>query len=130
MTITNSIASQSIGTSTNVGDKKFPQVVDRQTTTTSYNLVGRITNGAAEYDPATSVVVYYASSPFSVTAVVGAATLRPSGSLRISLKRNAADVAHVPGANTPMQGRYIYFWCEVPKLTTAATLDVSLVEFP
>lgn len=130
MTTTASISSQSIGTSTNIGDQKFPQKVTIAATTTSFNLAARITNGASAYDPAVAPVLYWTTSPFSVTTAVAAASFRALGSIQLRPSPLGSGVASYTTPNVPAGGAYVYFWLNIPNLPAAATLDVTCVELP
>lgn len=130
MTTTTSISGQSFGTSTNIGEGKFPQKVTIQATTTSFVIEGRITNGAAGYVKQ-DVRVWYASSGFSVTAAVGSVALRPTARyVDIPMGQAAAQVTIRSSLLEPVAGSYIYLWVDLPTLTTAATLDVNVTELP
>lgn len=131
MTTTASISSQSIGTSTNIGEGKFPQKITAVATTTAFVICPRITNGAGDYNPASELVVWYSSSSYSVTAAQAAVQLRPTARF-VSLKPSPKGSGVVIKDSTlePLTGPYIYLWCDVPTFSVAATLDVNVVELP
>lgn len=129
MTTTTVITSQSIGTSTNVGEGLFPQQVAIQATTSDYVICMRVTNGAGSYLPKSEIIVRYASSPFNITAAQAVTQLAPASryvSLKPSDKGSAVVIKN--SLFEPILGGYIYLWCEVPSTTVAQTLDVSVVE--
>ena len=70
MTVTTSINGQSIGTSSNKGNKLFPQKVTANAASTKFGLSARVTNGAAGYDIAQAVTVHFGVAAFDVTAAV------------------------------------------------------------
>jgi hypothetical protein len=131
MTTTNSIASQSIGTSTNVGAGKFPQKVTRQSTTTAILVNVRITNGAAGYAKTDEVRVWFTSSSFDITAALAVNQLRQNAFyVDVRPAQDAAGVSIKSSDIESIQGTYIYFWCDIPTVAVAQTLDVDLVELP
>lgn len=130
MTTSNAIASQSIGTSTNVGAGKFPQKITLTTGTTAFVVEGRITNGAASYrkDP---VRVYFAISSFSVTAAAAVDLLRSSAMyVDIMPSENGGVARSRMSLLTPAAGAYLYLWCDIPVQVVAQTLDVNTTELP
>lgn len=130
MTITDSISGQSIGTSTNKGEGKFPQKVTAVTTTTIFLITARVTNGAGEYDQGNRIRIWYASSHFNLTAANAVLQLNKDASfLDIVPKREGGGVSIRSSLTELRNGEYIYFWCDIPGVTVAQTLDVSLVEY-
>lgn len=134
MTTTDLLSSQSIGTSTNIGDKKFPVKTTAQAGTTAYSINAKLTLGSGiPLSASNNITVWYTSSSFSLTAAEAAAQLdtAPARYVRLPLSPNPSTHGLVTYANSfiePLQGAYIYIWFELPNLTTAATLDVKLVE--
>lgn len=131
MTTTNAINGQSIGTSTNVGEGKFPQKVTLAATTTAFIVTLRLTNGADTYMQKNEIVVWYSTSSFSITAAAAVAALRPTARY-ISIKppQGAGVVAIKDSSLEPVTGGFLYLWCDLPTFLTAATLDVNTVELP
>jgi len=132
MTTTAAISSQSIGTSTNVGEGKFGQKITAQATTSAFVVTPRVTNGAAGYDPANEIVVRYTSSSFSLTmSAATIAALAPTARF-VSVKpaREGGGVVIKDSSLEPITGGYIYLWCDIPTVAVAQTLDVNLVEVP
>lgn len=131
MTTTASISSQSIGTSTNIGERLFPQKVTANAATSAYLLGVRVTAGAGVTLTGT-VRVWFSSSSFSITAAQGAIYLRPTARyVDVPLNAVASSAVLIKDSTLePLTGGYIYLWCEIPNLGTAATLDVNCVEVP
>lgn len=130
MTVTDSISGQSIGTSTNVGERKFPQKVTKQSLTTAWTVSAKLTNGATGYAPSGIVRIWYASSNFNLTAAEAAAGLRPTRYLDLRPSPHAAGIVADSGELITATGNYLFFWCDLPTVPTAQTLDVSCVELP
>lgn len=131
MTTTASISGQSIGTSTNVGNGKFPQKVTAAVTTTGFVISARVTMGTQGSAGASTVRVWYSSSSFNITAAAAVEAL--SGTVRyldLILPTTGGTVRIKDGTLEPMTGGYIHIWCDVPVLDVAATLDVNVVELP
>lgn len=132
MTTTASISGQSIGTGSNVGAKLFPQKVTVNVATTAFVISGRVTNGTGNYPQTLYVRIWFTSSSFSVTAAQAVDQLNraPARYLDLPLKEAAGQVTIKDSMLEVLTGGYIYLWCEVPTMTTAATLDVNVVELP
>lgn len=131
MVTNNSISGQSIGTSTNIGEGLFPQKITLNAATTCFVITPRITNGAASYDPANEIIVRYSTSSFSITAAQAVSQLDcTSRYVPVKMKPNNGAVAIKDSSLEPVTGGYLYLWCEIPKLSVAATLDVNVVELP
>lgn len=131
MVTNNSISGQSIGTSTNVGEGKFPQKITLNAATTAYVITPRLTNGAAAYDPAQVVRVWYTTSSFSLTAAQAVAQLDTTARyIDVRFKPLNGQVNIKDSTLENVTGGYLYLWCDVPNLATAATLDVNAVELP
>lgn len=129
MTTTDSIASQSVGTSTNIGEGKFPQKITAQSTTSGFFVSLRLTNGAGSYPRPTNLRCWFTSSNFSITAAAAVLALRQQA--RYVDLRPSPDASGVMCAQSELEvlaGAYIYFWFDVPTLSVAATLDASCVE--
>ena len=130
MTTTAVIASQSIGTSTNYGADKFPQKVTLTTGTTAFTVEGKITNGAGGYAKQ-DIRVWYSVSSFDATAAAAVEIFRFNARyVDLSFGPNGGDIRARASLLEPASGGYLYLWCDVPKLSTAATFDVSTVELP
>ena len=131
MTTTVSISGQTIGTGANAGENLFPQKVTRNAATTAFVLSLRLTNGVAEYDRHAEVRVWYSSSPYSVSAALGAVQLKQTARyVDIRPSNLAAGVMIKDSSLEPITGDFIYFWCDIPAVVVAQTLDVTLVELP
>lgn len=131
MTTTVAINGQSIGTSTNIGEDKFPQKVTAQTLSDRFFIEGKIVNGADAYDPSNRVVVWYASCSESVTAAASVDLLRNTARRLEVVPSRRSGVSRTKVSDCePLSGGYIYLWTEVPKLATASTLTVSVIEGP
>jgi hypothetical protein len=135
MTTTTIINAQSIGTGANVGEGLFAGKTTLQAATTSFILSARITNGASNYQKTQSVEIYYSTSPFNSTAANGPVNLaqtahilsvRPSQlSSGVAIKDSVLEMSTAGGATGA-----IYYWCSVPNVLVAQTLDLVLVEMP
>lgn len=132
MTVTASISGQSIGTSTNIGPDKFPQKVTCQSGTDRFFIEATVTNGAASYDPANAIVIFYSSYSQSATANAALIDKLRKNARRLDVKprRLAASVVVLASDLEPLSGPYIYLWCEIPTVSVAQTLDVNVVEGP
>lgn len=131
MTTNSPISSQSIGTGSNKGEGILPQKITLAGTTTAFVITGRVTNGAAAYDPANEVIIWYSTSSFSITAAAAAVQLRPTARyLSIKVSNLAAGVVIKDSSLEPVTGGYLYLWCDIPTFSVAATLDVNAVELP
>ena len=132
MTITAVIAAQSIGTSTNIGDAKFPQKVTLAATTTAAQVEVRITNGADTYDPRQKLRMNYVFSSFDVTAAQAAINYSESSRfLEITPKAGQSLVALNKTLLEPAPGGgFLYFWFSVPTTTVARTLAANAIEYP
>lgn len=131
MTTTNSIATQSIGTGANKGEGLFPQKVTIAATTTAYVITARITNGTDGYKQAQELRIWFTSSSFSITAAQAVTQLKSTARyLDIKPSPDSGDVRIKDSSLEPITGSYIYFWCDIPTVTTAQTLDVNLVQLP
>ena len=128
------LSSQSIGTSTNIGNElTFSTSTMKKTlesTTAAFVVSARLTNGAAGYNPSTRPVIHYATSPFDYAYTLAPAVFR-NGARYLELVPSREGAAIVARASLPeiAAGTYIYFWVEVPAVSTAQTLDISLTEF-
>jgi len=136
MTTTAVLSGQSIGTSTNVGnDLTFAastMKVTIQTTTTTFVVSAKLTNGAGSYNLGSRPVVWYASSPFSVVYTAAPALFRNGGARYLEMvpsTQSGLAVAKTSSLET-VNGSYIYVWCDVPTVSVAQTLDISVVELP
>lgn len=130
MTTTNAISSQSIGTSTNIGEGKFPQKVTKVAASTAFVVEGRVTNGAAGY-LGQIVRLWYAASSYDITAAAAVIALQPSARyVDIPLSPDSGTDSIRTSLLEPALGQYIYLWCDVPTLATAATLYANVTELP
>lgn len=131
MTTTAAISGQSIGTSTNIGDGRFPQKVTANAASTAFNVAARVTDGAGPTNPGT-VRVWFSSSSFNITAAVAVAALGTTARyLDVNLVDSRGSQIIIRDSTLePLTGGYIYLWCSIPSLGTAATLDVNVVEVP
>ncbi len=133
MTNTTVTNGQAFGTSTNIGDSKFPTKTTKQTATTSFIISAQVTNGAA-VDPGAQVRVWFASTPFTyASAAAGMAALRQTAQfIDLRLANIASGVAEKISQLTTVNGDDIYTWADVPKLPSgiAASLSIKLYELP
>lgn len=132
MTITNSLVSQSIGTSTNKGNTLFATKVTLAGTTTAAQIEGLIVNGAGDYEPRANVRIHYAFSSFDMTAAVASVTFtKGSRFLDVPLKADPlARSGNITLLEPAMGSAYLYFWVDVPAFVVASALSVNVVEFP
>jgi hypothetical protein len=132
MTITTPISAQSIGTSTNVGNSKFPQKITLESTTTAVQIEGRIVNGAGYYDKREGVTIHYAFSAISVTAAAAVAMLGQSSrflALDFAAER-LVDQAKMSLLEPAPGTGFLYLWCDVPNTDVAAALSVNVIQYP
>lgn len=132
MTVTAAINGQSVGTSTNIGDDKFPQKVTCQSGTDRFFIEATLLNGAGGYDPAQALVVFYTSYSQSVTANAAMIALLRQMARRLDVKpRREAGATQIKVSDLePLSGPYIYLWTQVPTVSVAQTLTVNVVEGP
>jgi len=131
MTTTTIVSGQSIGTSTNVGNSKFPTKQTLSPTSAAIVLTLRVTNGAGKGvdDERSVITMWYALSPVSVTAAEGTELLKQNArfvDLRLeplAEKDRARDSELIV-----VSGQYLYVWFDVPPFNTAATLNAYLTE--
>ena len=130
ITATAAIASQSIGTGSNVGSALFPQKITLQAATTALVLEARIVNGAGfRHDERQGVEVWYAVSNISFTAAAAVLALKQSAKhLFIKAGPKGLDDAVKQSDLVSAIGAYLYIWCEVPTFPVAAALSVSVLE--
>ena len=131
MTTTTIVTAQSVGTSTNVGEGKFPQKTTAQALTDRFYVEAKVTNGAAAYDKSKRITMFMVASPTSVTAAAAVDLLRQTADrvdLRIDDKQGTQRATI--SSCIPLSGSYIYVWFDIPNQTVAQTLDVNLVEGP
>lgn len=132
MTITNSIASQSIGTSTNKGNSLFATKVTLAATTTAAQIEALIVNGADSYDPRTNLKIHYAFSSFDMTAATAILTLgRSSRFLEVPQKPDPlARSGNITLLEPAPGSAYLYFWVDAPATVVASALSVNVIEYP
>ena len=136
MTTTAVLASQSLGTSTNVGgDLTFATAgmkITRQTATTAFVVSAKLTNGAGAYSLSDRPVIRYASSPFSVTYTAAPAMFRNGGSRYLELVPaiGAGGIVSRSSEIETVNGDYIYLWVDSPTVSVAWTLALSVLELP
>lgn len=131
MTTTTSLAAQSIGTSTNVGNSLFATKVTLAATTVAVVITARVTNAAtaAITDARSQVIVRYALSPVSVAAAAAPALLsQNSRYVKVDGVATVSEDRAVDSEVQPATGQYLYFWCDVPPFNAAATLNVYVTE--
>lgn len=136
MTTTVILTGQSIGTGSNAGaDLTFATAgmkVTKQAATTAFVISAVLTNGAAAYNLAARPVIRYASSPFSVVYTAAPALFRNGGSRYLELVPaiGAGGAVSRSSEIETVNGSYIYIWVDVPTVSVAQTLDLSIVELP
>ena len=128
MTITDIYTSSAIGATDAVNVS--PVKTTLSATTTAVVINAQLTLGKSQPGRSNSPRLYYAVSPFSVTAANARATFRPVAAF--------LDLVPAPdssSASTVMQtdpifnnGGYLYTWIDTPALGVAAALSVKLVE--
>lgn len=136
MTTTAILSSQSIGTGSNAGnDLTFSTAgmkLTLQAATTSYVISARLTNGASNYSLGTRPIIKYASSPFSFAYTAAPVTFYNGGSRYLELVPAIGANAIVSRSADieVINGGYLYIWCDIPTVTVAQTLDISVLELP
>lgn len=130
-TITAVISAQSFGTSTNVGDEKFADKTALQAGTTLYSVTLSMTNGATVYDLNQRLRLWYTTSPLDSTEAdapkIYGTTARY---LDVIPSRIVSGIAARISPTDYIAGGFFYCWVSAPKLPTAATFTVTLVETP
>ena len=131
MTTTTLINAQSIGTGSNIGNRLFGAKLTAATTTTAYLISARLTDGAGPTDPG-QVRIWHTSASFNISAANGPAQLNQTARyLDLNLTEpTGGQIIVRDGTLEPLTGQYIHVWVDAPRLTTAATLDVNVVEVP
>lgn len=132
MTTQSAISSQSIGTSTNVGDGKFSiNPLTLAGTTTAYVVNVQWTNGTGVFPKRDTVVVWYTTTMRTVTAADAPQKLAQTARfVEIRPAQGSGLIAIKDSSLEPVTGSKFHCWVSVPNLTVAATLDVDLVELP
>lgn len=130
MTTTAIINSQSIGTSTNVGDFVQPTRTALQATTTQVQVIISITRGAA-IPEGSYVGVYQAVSP--VNWGTGAPNMQQvqmnAQFTRVPLRADRV-VIEIASGTLPTAAGFHYCWLQVPVMSVASTITVNLEETP
>ena len=131
MTTTTAISAQTIGTSTNVGNGKFPQKVTLTAGTTAFVLSALLLNGTDAYSRSNEVRIWYSTSSFSISAAAAVLQLRQTARyLDVRPSINPGETLIIDSTFEPITGAYLYLWCDIPTVTTAQTLTVNVVELP
>jgi hypothetical protein len=133
MTITNEIVAQSVGTSTNIGNSKFPIKVTLEATTTAAQIEALLVNGpTGTYDTRQPIILHYAFSSFSHTAAAAVLVLGfQSRFLEIPPKQVAGKSSGNITLLEPAPGSaYLYFWLDVPATEVASALSVNVIQYP
>jgi hypothetical protein len=130
------ISGQSFGTSTNIGNGKFSiNPVTLADATTGYIINVQVTPGAGPVDPNAYVRIWYTTTMRTVTAANAPYTLcdtsryvdkliGQSGQVRVSVAGSKDSSFEVKTGNK------LHCWVDAPKLETAASLTVDVVELP
>lgn len=132
LTVTSVIAAQSFGTSTNVGNDKFPTKLALQAGTVVFSVTVSITNGAAVvYDRNQRLRAYFTTSPLSSTAA-DAPTVYGLTSQYLDVVPSLVPggISAVVSPSAYVAGGFFYCWVTAPNLPAAATFTVTLVETP
>lgn len=131
MTTTAITAGQAIGTLTNIGADLFATRTAVQTTSDRFFVEAKVTNGAGNYDQSKRIIVWFAPYSVSVTAALAPELLRNIARFVEVIPSKFGSVARVrTSLCEPLSGGYIYVWCEIPTVTVAQSLDISLIEGP
>ncbi len=132
----NAISAQSFGTSTNIGNSKFSiNPLTLADATTGYIINVQVTPGAGPVDPNAYVRVWYTTTFRTVTAANAPYTLRETaryvdksigcvGEVKVSVAGSKDSAFEVKTGNK------LHVWVDAPKLDTAASLTVDVVELP
>lgn len=131
LTITAAINAQSIGTSTNIGNSKFPTKVTLQAATTAFAVEASVTNGAgAAFNPRQKLDVRFAVSSFSLTDTAAPDILgQASNLLQVTPSEKGGEQRINVSELQPTPGGYFYVWLDVPVLPAASTVTVNLIEW-
>lgn len=132
MTTQSCISGQSFGTGSNIGDGKFsitPKTF--AATTTAFIVNVKVTNGTGPVDRQVEVRVWYTSTMRTVTAGNAPSHLGPTARyVDVRIPVDSSGVSIKDSSLEPITGANFHCWVDAPKLQTAATLDVDLVEVP
>ena len=136
MTTQSAISGQSFGTSTNVGNDKFSiNPLTLGAGTTAYVVNVQVTPGAGPLDMNQEVQVFYTTTMRTVTAANAPYTLGQSAryvTIKCAAGQQAIASVAISKDSTlePVTGSKFHCWVNAPKLETAASLSVDLVELP
>lgn len=129
MTITKLIDAVSIGGTAQ--DAPY-NPVEHTVTDACIVLSGILTNGNAPGQSIQPVTLFYYSSPvqYASAAEGAAAGMNHALQLQLTPRQNANAVEHAFTETHIVAGNYLYVWLAVPKMNTAATIDVYVNEVP
>lgn len=126
MTTTSLLAAQSVGGSAGVvGATK----TTAQSTTTAYVLSALVTNGNGLPSLRAPVVLWYSSSPFSMTAAQASTRLKSTARwVDLPIPNAGAGILVKDSTFEALTGQYIYAWLETELFDNPITVDLSLQE--
>lgn len=133
MTTTAIINGASVGTGSNIGSFVSPTETALQAATTALKISAQITLGVLTDGNNSSVIkVWHAWSPINYPSAIAGVQALAQGAeyVQIRLNSNLSGVLEKGSELLITAGGYHYCWIEMPKLTTAATIIVNLIELP
>lgn len=139
MTTTVALLSQSIGTGINIGENLVfatsTMKKTKESATTAFTVEGKLTNGAASYDPGSRVRLWYGSSGFNVAYDAAAPIFRTGAGVSFRYvdlipSNRAGDYRIRAGDLVTLCGQYMYCWVDSPVQLVAQILDINFVELP
>lgn len=132
MTTQSAISGQSFGTGSNIGNGKFSiAALTLAGTTTAFVVNAQVTNGAGPQNEGDFVRVWYTTTMRTVTDANAPKQLGQTARyVDVFLTKDSGRVTIKDSSLEPVTGSSFHCWVDAPKLATAATLDVDLVELP
>lgn len=131
MTTTTVINAQSIGTGSNVGVPVHASKLTCEALTTAYVINAQLTNGAARYSRSNEVRIWYASSPYNMTASQAADRCKQSARyLKIFGREDPSSITVQDTEVEVLSGQFLYIWLEVANQPAAQTISVIVTQLP
>mgnify|MGYP003645424862 CR=1 FL=1 len=130
MTTQSAISAQSFGTSTNVGNGKFSiSPLTLAAGTSTFVVTVQVTAGAGPVDRQVECRIWYTTTIRTVTSTDAPQKLAQTARyVDIRMPEYSSTIVIKDSTLEPATGTLFHCWVDAPKLQTAATLSVDLVE--
>lgn len=130
MTSQSAISAQSFGTGSNIGNGKFsinPLTVAAGAA--AYVVTVQVTSGAGPCDRQDEVRIWYTTTIRTVSATDAPQKLAQTARyVDIRMPEYSSQIVIKDSTLEPVTGTLFHCWVDAPKLQTAATLSVDLIE--